>query len=225
LLRKRARRLADLSPGDAFGRIYHEGIWGSEGDYNSGSGTHTEGVAAPYVAAVGEFLRGLGKPNVVDLGCGDFSVGARLRKFCDRYIACDVVEQLIERNRQKYFDLGVEFRLVDITHDPLPNGDVVILRQVLQHCSNAQISAVVSKLPGACRYLVLTEHLPRSEFVPNADKPMGSETRLDSGRRPSGVVLTAPPFNLRVVNSADICEVGAHLGIIRTTVYELMLPG
>jgi hypothetical protein len=79
----------------------------------------------------------------VDLGCGDFNVGSQLRPYCSEYVACDIVQSLIERNKLKFADRGVEFRALDMASDPLPAGDVVFIRQVLQHMSNAQILALL----------------------------------------------------------------------------------
>jgi hypothetical protein len=100
-----------------------------------------------------------------------------------------VVPSLIDRNRRLFASLDVDFRVLDMTTDPLPPADVVFLRQVLQHLSNGQIHAVVSKITTAYRYLVLTEHLPALDtFTPNLDKAVGPQTRLNSGRPPSGIV-------------------------------------
>jgi hypothetical protein len=38
------------------------------------------------------------KLSAFDLECGDFMVGSQLRELCDRFVACDVVASLIERN-------------------------------------------------------------------------------------------------------------------------------
>ncbi len=227
LQRRKYKAFENLPPKEAFEKIYADGIWGASGDpndpYFSGSGSHTGETLATYVRALETFLASFPqKPDVVDLGCGDFAVGSRIRPLCGRYIACDVVEPLIERNRSRFASLDVDFRVLDITADPLPQGEVAFLRQVLQHLSNKQILAAIAKLPAAYRYLVLTEHLPASgAFEPNLDKPVGPQTRIDNGGRPSGVVLTEPPFNFRAVRTSVLCEVTDYLGTIRTTLFEL----
>ena len=216
----------DPTPKEAFERIYRDGTWGKSADaldpFYLGAGSHMPGIVPVYVNAVEEFLRSLGgKPDAVDLGCGDFAVGSKLRPLCRRYVACDVVEPLILRNRQKFAALDVDFQLVDITADVLPAGDVVFIRQVLQHLSNRHIQSVVDKLL-QYRYVVLTEHLPSSPaFEPNLDKAVGAGTRLGIGRSGSGVVLTRAPFNLRAVETRMLCEVSEGTSVIRTEVYRL----
>jgi hypothetical protein len=174
------------------------------------------------VAAIERFaLTQPAKLTAADLGCGDFAIGSRICPLSSRYVASDVVEPLIERNRRKFATVAVESRVIDITSDLLPPADVAVLRQVLQHLSNEQIQRTFAKIPAAYRYLILSEHLPASgDFVPNLDKPIGSQTRLDAGGRPSGVVLTAPPFDLRSTRSTVLGEVQDYLGAIRTMLFE-----
>ena len=210
---------------EIFSAIYRERKWGtkSDGDFSSGSGSHIPSVVLPYVNAVGRFLESLPcPPSVVDLGCGDFNVGKQLRSYCGRYVACDVVPALIQRNKDKFAGMQVDFRCIDIIEDDLPDGDIVCLRQVLQHLNNAQILRVVHKLY-RYKFLVLTEHVPtNSGFPPNRDKATGGGIRLPQG---SGVVLTEPPFLLRVKSESVICTTNQSLaqypGLIRTTLYEL----
>lgn len=223
------RRLAHsrTTSKEAFEQVYLKGTWGKSDDasdpFYSGAGSHMPSIVPIYVDAVIDFLESLdSKPNVVDLGCGDFAIGSKIRGSCNQYIACDVVEALIARNRTKYGDLQVDFRTIDISDQSLPGGDIVFLRQVLQHLSNRQILAVVSKLRNSYKYLVLTEHLPsRSDFVPNLDKEVGAGIRIDINKKGSGVILTKPPFNLQVLRSSVLCEIPEGESVIRTNLYML----
>lgn len=213
----------ELSNKEIFTKIYEENWWGSEGSkdqYCSGSGSHSPLVVKSYVDAVGVFLDGFSKKKIlIDLGCGDFNVGSKIAPMSLSYIACDIVEKVIVSNRSRFKDNNVDFRVLDLTNDPMPIGDIVFARQVLQHLSNDDISKFVKKVKGAYSHLVLSEHLPRSDkFVPNLDKPSGSQTRLFLG---SGIDVTEEPFSLEVVSERVICEVEDQAGVIRTTVYQL----
>jgi hypothetical protein len=222
--RNKFKEFSDLTPEQAFTRIYEMGMWGQSGDpskpYFSGTGSHDEKVVAPYLGAVKEFLETFdGKPDVVDLGCGDFTVGSRLRPFCANYIACDVVPKLIDFNREKFKRLDVDFRALDLTTDVLPPGEVVFIRQVLQHLSNEHILRVLPKLSATYQYLVLTEHLPGDpHFQPNLDKPAGPGIRTGIN---SGIVLTSPPFNFRPKAERRLCQAREADGLIVTTLYVL----
>jgi hypothetical protein len=225
LRRRRWKSFEKLPLKEVFQRIYEDGAWSvSQGPahFYSGSGSHTQALVAPYVEGVARFLRGFpNKPDVVDLGCGDFAIGSQLRPFCGRYVACDVVEPLIEENRRRFESLDVDFRALDITADALPSGEVAFVRQVLQHLSNTHIQSFITKAAHTYRYLIVTEHLPAQSFVPNLDKPAGPHVRINSGGPPSGVVLTEPPFNLKPLRESVLCEVHDYLGTIRTKLYEL----
>jgi len=214
-----------LSTQQVFEKIYETNAWGRGQDpeqkFYSGTGSHDGLVAATYVNAVRGFLdsSGLVKPDAVDLGCGDFSVGSQIRPLCRRYIACDIVDGLIEFNRRKFASLDVDFRTLDLTRDDLPRADIVFVRQVLQHLSNTQIKRALPQLAEKYKYLVLTEHLPANEdFVPNLDKPAGPGIRLQLD---SGVVLTSAPFKLQPSKEDCLCQVREDGGVIQTTVYTL----
>ena len=214
-----------------FTGVYKRGFWGNSEDgeenYFSGHGSHETRAVDLYVSAVTEALSSFAsKPDVVDLGCGDFAVGSRIRPYCAKYIACDVVDGLIIRNRTKFANDDVEFRVVDIVNDSLPEGEVAFVRQVLQHLSNRDIEKVVSKLSEKYRMLIISEHLPLHErFVPNLDQATGPKIRIDIGESGSGVILTEPPFNLKVKEAAVLCEVlqdsVGRNGLIRTNLYRL----
>jgi SAM-dependent methyltransferase len=212
-------------PADIFSAIYREGKWGtkSEWAFCSGSGSHCPDLVQPYISAVCNFLSSLPcPPSVVDLGCGDFNIGRQLRPHCGRYIACDVVPELIDHNQKKFGGLQVDFRCLDIVQDDLPVGEVALLRQVLQHLSNPQITRVVRKLY-KYRFLVLTEHLPANkEFPANKEQSTGGGVRLSQG---SGVVLTKPPFEMREKSEIVLCTMNQTLnqraGIVKTTLHEL----
>ena len=217
-------RYRNLPLKDVFTKIYQEGAWG-KGDgpdqkYFSGSGSHENSITHPYINAVRKMLASYHhKPNVVDLGCGDFHVGSLIRDLCGVYTACDIVEPLIAYNRDKYEDLDVNFKVLDLTSEIPPDGEVVFIRQVFQHLSNEQIKQALLNIAGKYKYLVVSEHLPsQPKFAHNLNKPAGSNTRLSVN---SGVVLTSAPFNLKPTESHCLCEVPEQVGVVRTHLYKL----
>lgn len=217
------RRFRGQPAQKVFSTIYQERLWSGPQDpqgFCSGAGSHEPHVVEPYVRAVLGFLAQLPRaPDAVDLGCGDFNVGRQVRPSCARYVACDIVPELIAYNASTHAALNVDFRVLDLIEHPLPSGEVLFLRQVLQHLGNEQVAAVTAKLH-AYRFVVLTEHLPtRRPFAPNVEKPAGPGTRLAQG---SGIVLTEPPFRLRPVESTVICSVEHGGGTIETTLYRMI---
>lgn len=208
---------------DAMAQIYEKNLWGNdqEFDFYSGIGSHDPELVEPYAEAVSSFLTSFDSPLVIcDLGCGDFNIGKELVKYSKRYIAVDIVEELIEHNRETFKGEHVEFRCLNISEDDLPKGDCALLRQVLQHLSNHDIKQIVDKL-SAYKYVILTEHLPERDFEPNKDIISGQGIRL---KRQSGVNLLAPPFNLQVKGERRLLTQPArqHQGVIETTLYTMV---
>lgn len=222
-MQRRGRHWQDydgLTTSEIFTKVCATGVRGKSADlvspYYSGSGSHDRRVVDTYVKAVSERLSGFSnKPDMVDLGCGDFAVGSRIRPFCGRYTACDIVPQMIKWHREYYSDLDVEFLVRDIRQDRLPPGEVASVRQVQQHLSNAQIAKFLERATPAYRYFIVSEHVPDTPgWVPNIDMTPGPETRI--GFR-SGVDPVKSPFALRPLESVELCALPEGAGVIRTT--------
>ncbi|MGI0108230.1 class I SAM-dependent methyltransferase [Salinimicrobium sp. WS361] len=206
---------------DAMAQIYENNLWGGDkSEFYSGSGSHQPETVNPYLAVVSAFLSKFEAPPMVcDLGCGDFNVGKELLKYSGKYIAVDIVPELIAHNKKKFRAENVEFCTLDLAKEELPSGDVAILRQVLQHLSNEEIKSVVQKLYGF-KYVILTEHIPEEDFEPNKDIISGQGTRL---KKQSGVVLSASPFNFQAREEKQLLSVQSpgFKGVLVTTLYKL----
>lgn len=202
-------------------QIYEQNLWGTNGsDFYSGEGSHNISISQPYIAAVKRFLHSFETPLIVcDLGCGDFNIGKNLVPFCWQYNAVDIVPELIKRNKLKFQFPNLYFHCLDIAKDNLPAGECVIIRQVFQHISNAEINAVLRKIKGF-KYLILTEHIPTGRFEANKDKISSQGIRL---KQNSGVDVLQPPFSLSIKSKKELqsCELGGRKGIIKTVLFEL----
>jgi SAM-dependent methyltransferase len=204
---------------DAMEQIYEKKLWGDNGfDFYSGAGSHEPELVDPYIDAVSSFLTSFETPlTVCDLGCGDFNVGKQLVKHTKKYIAVDIVKDLIARNQATFKEENLEFLCLDIAEDDWPAADCVLLRQVLQHLSNAEVQRIVSKLADY-KYLIVTEHLPKGSFIPNKDIISGQGIRL---KVQSGIDLLAPPFNFKVKDKKQLLAVPFEQdkGVIVTMLY------
>jgi hypothetical protein len=203
------RKNERLSAREVFTRVYATNSWGGEkGIYCSGAGSEPA-VADQYCRFVREFIREKQISRVVDLGCGDFRVGSRIATPRISYIGVDVVDSLIQHNRDQHGTSQIQFLCLDISRDELPPGELCLVRQVFQHLSNSEILAVLEKL-SAYRYVLVTEHYPAhgrlTEY--NRDKPHGADTRVIDN---SAVCLDRPPFQVPGIRLA--LEVPANLGL------------
>ncbi|WP_296324387.1 class I SAM-dependent methyltransferase [Winogradskyella sp.] len=204
---------------DVMQQIYEQHLWGgNDFDFYSGEGSHNLAIVKPYIDSVITFLKSHNQDLAIcDLGCGDFNIGKQLVDYSKKYIAIDIVKPLIERNRSLFEADNLEFLCLNIAKDQLPKADCVILRQVLQHLSNAEIKAIVDKLYNY-KYIILTEHIPNGNFIPNKDKIASQGIRL---KQNSGVDLLVEPFNLKIADKHILNEVKLenNKGRILTTLF------
>ena len=206
---------------DAMQQIYEMKLWGDNNtEFYSGDGSHSSAIIKPYIEVVMSFLKSFkNQITVCDLGCGDFNIGKELVKYTKKYIAVDIVPELIAYNKEKFKETNLKFQCLDISKDELPSADCVIIRQVLQHLSNKEVLSVVCKLYDF-KYIILTEHIPDGDFIPNKDIISGQGIRL---KKQSGLNLVKPPFNLKIKEEKELSKVilKGKKGVIKTILYEL----
>ena len=224
------KKFSKMNLKEVFREIYINNLWSTDQNlknkqFYSGLGSHLKEITDEYINSVILFLKDQKvKPNVVDLGCGDFNIGSKLRGFCNSYVAVDIFDDLIDKNKIVFKNLDVDFKVLDITKDELPEGEICFLRQVLQHLSNKSIMNFLKLLRNKYKYLILTEHYPdEKKFVPNIDKIDGADIRLYDN---SAVVITEEPFNFKVKSKKILCKIKPKkiknfLGTIKTHLYEL----
>jgi SAM-dependent methyltransferase len=196
IARRRMRALANLSIEEAFDQIYERGTWSGGSGELSGGGSYGR-VADEYLAFLTAFIKEHDVRSVLDIGCGDFNIGARIAPQVARYFAFDVSARIIDLNKSRFASMSnVEFRQVNACTEPLVKTDLVTVRQVLQHLTNAQIEMILKNIERtAPKFALIAEHLSEQtrSFRPNLDLPSHSaDTRVALG---SGVVLSAPPFS------------------------------
>lgn len=206
---------------DAMVQIYEKNLWGgNQSEFYSGEGSHHPALINPYLRAVSKFFASFKPaPVVCDLGCGDFNIGSRLVSHTGKYIGVDIVPGLIDVHKNNFSEENLEFHCLDIAKDKLPPADCAILRQVLQHLSNAEVAKVAEKL-NDYKYVILTEHLPQGNFTPNKDIISGQGIRL---KQHSGVNLVEPPFNFKAKVECNLVSLVPenNKGVIVTKLYQV----
>jgi hypothetical protein len=119
------------------------------------------------------------------------------------YIGGDIVESLIEANRERYGSPARSFVKVDLTTGPLPHADAILCRDCLVHLSFANIFAAfrTMKKSGA-EYLLTTTFLDRRA---NKDVVDGDWRPLNLEQAP---FLLPPPHSVIIEECAE--EGGAY---------------
>ena len=131
---------------------------------------------------------------MVDLGCGDFRIGRRIVADTGvRYTGVDIVPELVSYYQQRFSSDHVRFECANIAADPLPDAQLCLLRQVLQHLSNAEIRCVLTNVSKYSNVLI-SEHVPTHPRCFNRDKTHGPDIRAYFG---SGVYPDREPFSQR----------------------------
>jgi SAM-dependent methyltransferase len=215
-----------LPPSLIFNLTYKRKWWGegnSASPYYSGSGTYTENVIQ-YKNKLVEFIKHSKVSSVVEIGCGDFSIMKDVLQHVDvTYTGIDVSSLVVEYNTKHYKTEKISFVYADASTIAVPQGDLLIIRQVLQHLNNQKVARILTHLP-KFKFALITEHQTLgSEQNPNVNINTGPNTRLSVH---SGLYLDLPPFNVpdlqnwfefRKDETIDGVEVQAR---IRTYLFE-----
>ena len=222
--RKTAREFSGLSVKQTFEKIYAEGWWGhyraERLEFDSGKSSHLSYFLEAYIHAIHAVKSSNPEiATVLDLGCGDFNVGRQIAPQFSTYAGVDIVKSLIDRNQALYGRDSTTFLCCDITKDKLPDADLILIRQVLQHLSNDDILAFLKNIQGKYRHLIISETLHKSwRFTPNKDIPTGSGVMF---HKKIGVVLDKPPFNLKHTEKRILCEPRLGRKFVTTLYYRL----
>lgn len=190
MLKSRGKSRAEI-----FADIYARRLWGSGGEtFCSGAGS-ADDIIAPYVNFIRSLIQREHVTRIVDLGCGDFQVGRLLLSPDVSYIGCDVCADIVRHNTQQFGHDRTSFLELDIVNDPLPDGELCLIRQVFQHLPNRDIAAVLHKAK-KYRLLVITdEQIQKDDASENADILPFHGTRRVFGQ---GLKLERAPFHLSV---------------------------
>ncbi|WP_341525298.1 class I SAM-dependent methyltransferase [Nostoc sp. UHCC 0302] len=191
-----------ISTSDIFSAVYANNVWGgSLGEFYSGKGSDNT-LSRAYCEFIADFVakNSVEDIKIVDLGCGDFRVGQQLlqklaaSEIKYQYTGVDIVPELIENHQRKYANKDINFVSLNLIEEDLPQGNICLIRQVLQHLSNQDVKRILDKV-SQYKYVFITESHPVNKLncIPNLDITTGADIRLLYN---SGVFLDKEPFNL-----------------------------
>ncbi|MEQ8279384.1 MAG: class I SAM-dependent methyltransferase [Deltaproteobacteria bacterium] len=187
-----------------FTGIYDDGVWGQ----GSGPGSASHETIA-YRRFLQEFLLWNQIERVVDVGCGDW----QFSRFVDwsgvDYTGVDVVASVIETNQERFGSENVHFALSDGTFDALPEADLLIAKDVLQHLDTRRIQSFLGAA-SAYRFVLVT----------NTAEPVARTNAVikNGGFRP--VDLRKKPFYVSTTVVFSFCGFAG-----RQDVHLLVNPG
>jgi 2-polyprenyl-3-methyl-5-hydroxy-6-metoxy-1,4-benzoquinol methylase len=144
--------------------IYERGVWGG----GSGAGSNIEHTAV-YAGLVQYLIASRSVRSIVDLGCGDWRFSRYLDFTGVDYLGVDVVPAVIEANNAQFASTGIRFECADVAAFPLPECDLVLCKDVLQHLSNANVLRVCSRLAQGRCWLLTNDFHSANEDCANGD--------------------------------------------------------
>lgn len=165
---------------EIFDQILKKGEWNSAGticgngstmDYTENLRQHLSGLLQTYSIK-----------SMFDAPCGDYSWMSKIELPNGvQYIGGDIVEFLIEQNRQQY--PGVDFRVFDIAQDNFPDVDLLFCRDCLIHFSHEDIIKTLKNIARSnIKYVLMTNYYE----VANSDIPTGSFRGVNFYQQPYG---------------------------------------
>jgi len=144
----------------AFMSIYKNSYWGADDPSGFGSSLQATKITRSIVLKiVGEY----GINSIVDVACGSFVwmpwVLEELKESV-QYTGCDIVESLVIQHKERYPQYN--FRCLDFVEGGIPEGDLIICREVLQHLPIRDIKkALLNFSDSGSKYLLATTHIRR----------------------------------------------------------------
>lgn len=165
-----------------FSEIYDKNIFGG-GVSRSGEGSDLSQTAI-IRRQIPKILQELDIKIFLDAPCGDWYWMRKVDLPVESYIGIDIVDTIVEKNRNSFGNSKVSFQCKDLSNDDLPKSDLIFSRDCLVHLSFDDALKIISnfKRSGA-KYLLTTTFTDR---IKNDD--------LDDGFwRPLNMQLA--PFN------------------------------
>lgn len=180
-------QLHGLPASEVFDYIHRNNLWGSS-ESRSGLGSQLDATSR-LRSELPRALQRVGCRTLLDIPCGDFAWLSTVTLPIERYIGGDIVPAIIARNTVRF---GVshpfaEFRVLDLTNDPLPSGDAILCRDCLVHLPYSSIANALRNISRSrIRYALLTTFV--GDRV-NTDIELGDWRPLNFEKPP----LSLPP--------------------------------
>lgn len=171
----------DVTHAQIFDFIYAADLW--EG--GSGAGSFPP-ATEKYRSYLRDFMAQQGIRSVVDAGCGDWQSSQLIEWRGIDYLGIDVSSVALN-NTKRFAKDGIRFIVGDARTIDLPEADLLILKDVLQHWSNADITAIVPKFRRFRYCLIANGATEQVRHLTNTDMPAGGYRPVDLSKPPFGV--------------------------------------
>ena len=162
-------------------------MWKGGGDETvSGAGStlrYTESLRPKLSALIAD----LGVKRLLDAPCGDFNWLQHVELDDVDYTGLDIIDDVIAQNKQRYAADNRDFRVADITRDPLPPSDLILCRDLLLHLPYHNIGDLFENIISSdFKHILITSYVIKA----NRD--------LDVPGKARALNLAKDPFNFPI---------------------------
>lgn len=163
-LLKGMQRIRSMNAETIFSEIYRKNHWGSD-EPVSGTGSVLEQTEA-IIKELPPLLKELGATSILDIPCGDFNWMQQVDLRGIDYIGAEIVQELVQKNKETYESSSVRFEHLNLLQDELPAVDVIFCRDCLVHFSFKDIDRALQNIcRSLAKYLLTTTFIERSKNV------------------------------------------------------------
>jgi hypothetical protein len=162
---------------DVFTNIVENRKWSTHICGPGSTMSYTEGLRSDLLP----FLQKHNINSMLDIPCGDFSWMSTTGITEElEYIGADIVDSLITNTKKNY--PGVDFRVLDLTKDDLPEVDLIFCRDCLLHLSFEDVDKAFDNIAKSNIKYILTSNWINADNI--KDIATGSHRFLNFNKPP-----------------------------------------
>lgn len=174
-------RFKNQNSEDVFTIIFKENHW-KDNESKSGTGSNRKNTQH-VVSILNSTLLKFDIKSILDIPCGDFNWMVNVSMNNIKYIGADIVDELIQLNKERFSNQNFEFRKLNVIESDLPTVDLVFCRDCFVHFSYADIFDSIKSIA-----------LSNSKYLMCTTFPSHDNYNIITGDwRP--INLQKPPFN------------------------------
>jgi len=156
---------------DYFSKIYAGGGWGP---IQSGGGSSPENTVE-YREFLSNFIKENKIKTVYDFGCGDWSFSKLIDWSNVKYTGIEIVESVVN-NLKQYENANIRFVFLDdVERFYKCKGDLLIIKDVLQHWTNKEITTFLNNVKDQFKFILILNSSPQGEDwqeTPERNRPL-----------------------------------------------------
>ena len=176
-------KFSKLTNQERFEMIYNENFWESN-ESSSGIGSEIKNTKEA-LKAIKLVIKQYKIKSIIDIPCGDFNWLKETDLGSISYIGVDIVDDIVDNNKQNYGRENIEFTKMNILEDTFSEHDLILCRDLLVHFSFKDIFRTIDNIISS-----------KSKFLLTTSFTLLKENRdiFTGNWRPINLLI--PPFSL-----------------------------